>query len=115
MRDIGRGTKAFDAAAIRGRWRVLADPLEVIQLIGGGAAGLVAVVPDAGATFLAPIFEDLAAVICRSGTPRSHIGIVSREYGIPCVVGAQIEEEPPEGAEVEVDCSGEAGVVRLVI
>ena len=29
----------------------------------------------AGATFLAPIFEDLTAVVCLSGTPLSHIGI----------------------------------------
>ncbi|MGH9195542.1 MAG: PEP-utilizing enzyme [Acidimicrobiia bacterium] len=49
-----------------------------------------------------------------SGTPRSHIGIVSRELEIPCVVGTQLSEEVPDGSEVEIDCSGDAGVLRVL-
>jgi hypothetical protein len=44
----------------------------------------------------------------------SHIGIVSREYQIPCVMNAQLLVEPADGATVEVDCGGHEGVVRLV-
>jgi signal transduction protein with GAF and PtsI domain len=79
-----------------------------------GADGVVAVVADAGATFLAPIFEDLAAVVCLSGTPLSHIGIVSREYEVPCVMGTTLDNEPQTGDEVEVDCSGSEGLVRTI-
>lgn len=75
---------------------------------------MVAVVADAGATFLTPIYEDLAAVVCRSGTPQSHIGIVTREYGVPCVMEAKLAVEPAVGAIVEVDCSGDVGVVRVI-
>lgn len=78
-----------------------------------GADGVVAVVADAGAPFLAPIFEDLTAVVCLSGTPLSHIGIVSREYEVPCVMGTTLETEPQTGDEVEVDCSGAEGLVRV--
>jgi signal transduction protein with GAF and PtsI domain len=79
-----------------------------------GADGVIAVVADAGATFLAPIFEDLTAVVCRAGTPLSHIGIVSHQYEVPCVMKAELTQEPATGATVEVDCSGAEGVVRVV-
>jgi len=79
-----------------------------------GAEGLIAVIRDAGATFLAPIFEELAGVVCTGGTIRSHIGIVSREYRVPGVIAAQLTEEPADGTEVELDASGDEGVIRLV-
>jgi signal transduction protein with GAF and PtsI domain len=88
-------------------------PADVIAVMDEGAEGIVAVVADAGATFLAPIFEDCAAVICLSGTPLSHIGIVSREYQVPCIMSAALSEQPAPGITVEVDCSSDEGVVRL--
>jgi signal transduction protein with GAF and PtsI domain len=110
--EVGRGTKVFEAAPVRGVWRPLGSPADVIALMDSDADGVVAVVADAGATFLAPVFEDLIAVVCLSGTPLSHIGIVSREYEIPCVMGTTLSTEPPAGATVEIDCSGDDGVVR---
>ena len=88
------------------------SPDDVIAVMDEGAEGFVAVVADAGATFLAPIFEDCAAVICLSGTPLSHIGIVSREYQVPCVMATALSEQPSTGTLVEVDCSGDEGIVR---
>lgn len=103
----------FDHAAVRGRWRALEGPEDVLALMDTGAEGVVALVRDAGATFLAPVYHELTAVVCTSGTVRSHIGIVSREFQIPCVMGATFADgEPADGDEVEVDCSGDDGVVR---
>jgi signal transduction protein with GAF and PtsI domain len=112
VRDIGSGTRVFEASAVRGEWRRLTSPDDVLALMDSTAEGVVACVADAGATFLAPIFDELTAVVCLSGTPLSHIGIVSREYQVPCVMGAALSAEPADGDEVEVDCSGEPGVVR---
>lgn len=112
---IGRGTKVFEAPAVRGEWRRLDHPDEVLELMDTSAEHVVACVADAGATFLAPIFDDLAAVVCLSGTPQSHVGIVSREYHVPCVMGAVLDADPADGDDVEVDCSGEEGVVRRVL
>jgi signal transduction protein with GAF and PtsI domain len=115
MTDIARGTKVFDAAAVQGTWRALHSPDDVLTLMDTSAEGIVACVADAGATFLAPIFDELTAVVCLSGTPQSHIGIVSREYQVPCVMGAEIlGSEPADGDAVEVDCSGATGIVRQV-
>lgn len=112
--DIGTGTIVFEAAPVRGRWRRLASPDDVLDLLDDSAEGVVACVADAGATFLAPIFDDLTAVVCLSGTPMSHIGIVSREYRVPCLMAATLTAEPDSDALVEVDCSSAPGVVRTV-
>ena len=107
------GTKVFDAAAVSGSFRAIETPDDVLDLMDTSAEGVVALVRDAGATFLAPIYHELTAVICTGGTPRSHIGIVSREFQIPCIMGAEFDGDlPAQGATVEVDCSGEDGVVR---
>lgn len=79
----------------------------------GGAEGVVAAVRDAGATFLAPLYHELTAIVCTSGTPRSHIGIMSREFRLACVVAARFPAgEPPDGTEVEIDCTTEEAVIR---
>lgn len=102
----------FTAAPVRGRWRRLETPLDVLELLDGDPSDVIAVVRDAGATFLGPVFGDLAGVVCTGGTPRSHIGIVSREFGVPAIMGAVVEAEPADAALVELDCSGDEGIVR---
>ena len=113
MEEIGRGAKVFDAAPVRGRFLPMEGPDDVLALMDSGAEGVVVLVRDAGATFLAPIYHELTAIICTSGTPRSHIGIVSREFQVPCVMGCQFDgDEPVAGADIELDCSGDEAVVR---
>ena len=88
-------------------------PDDVLALMDAGAGGVVALVREAGATFLAPIYHELTAVVCTNGTARSHIGIVSREFHLPCVMSAVFPDgDPRDGDDVEVDCSGEVGIVR---
>lgn len=114
MRDVGWGDKVFDHAPVRGTLRILDGPDDVLALMDTSAEGVVVLVRDAGATFLAPIYHELTAVVCTSGTVRSHIGIVSREFQIPCVMATRFDDgEPKDGSDVEVDCSGEVGVVRV--
>ena len=113
QRIIATGIKVFDAAPVSGRFTPIETPEDVLDLMDNGAEGVVALVRDAGATFLAPIYHELTGVICTGGTPRSHIGIVSREFQIPCVMAAQFTGDLPEaGTTVEIDCSGDPGVVR---
>ena len=70
-------------------------PDDVLALMDTGAEGVVALVRDAGATFLAPIYHELTAIICTSGTVRSHIGIVSREFQVPCVMACSFSGDEP--------------------
>jgi signal transduction protein with GAF and PtsI domain len=113
VQDVGKGEKVFDHAPVRGTWRALEGPDDVLALMDTGAEGIIALVRDAGATFLAPVYHELTGVVCTSGTVRSHIGIVSREFQIPCVMGTTFDgAEPADGTEVELDCSGDVGIVR---
>src|SRR4051812_44015258 len=114
VEELGRGTKVFDAGPVSGTLRVMEGPDDVLGLMDTGADGVIALVRDAGATFLAPLYHELAGIVCTSGTPRSHIGIVSREFQVPCVMATVFGDggEPTSDTEVEVDCSGDEGVVR---
>jgi hypothetical protein len=114
---LGTGTTVFTTAAVQGTWRMLQTPDDVLDLMDTGAEGVVAGVQDAGATFLAPIFDELTAVVCLSGTPASHIGIVSREYQVPCLMATSFTADlpdgvPADGTTVEVDCTTDPGTVR---
>lgn len=112
MQELGRGQKVFDHEPVRGPVRLVESVDDVLDLLDGDPTGVIAVVRDAGATFLAPLYHDLGGVICTAGTLRSHIGIVTREFKIPCVMACEFDIPPTDGAVVELDCSGEAGVVR---
>ena len=113
VQEVGRGEKVFDHEPVTGTCRHLESPDDVLALLDTGAEGVVALVRDAGATFLSPIFHELTGVVCTSGTRRSHIGIVSREFQVPCVMGCAFSgAEPVAGTEVELDCSGDEAVVR---
>jgi signal transduction protein with GAF and PtsI domain len=113
MQVIATGMKVFDAAPVRGRIRAMETPDDVLELMDEGAEGIVALVRDAGATFLSPIFHELTGIVCTNGTTRSHIGIVSREFQVPCIMASVFSgAEPTNGDEVELDCSGAEGVLR---
>ena len=46
-------------------------------------------------------------MICAGGTVRSHLGILTREYGIPCVMNAKISGIR-EGDLVEIESTAAA-------
>jgi pyruvate,water dikinase len=59
-----------------------------------------------------PLFSTVAAVVADTGGRLSHCAIVSREYGLPCVVGTAVGTAVIEdGMILTVD--GSAGVIRI--
>jgi pyruvate,water dikinase len=60
-----------------------------------------------------PVFGIITACVCDTGGSLTHAAIVSREYGIPCVVGtAAATQTIKTGDRVRVD--GRAGVVTVL-
>jgi pyruvate,water dikinase len=91
-----------------GRARVIKDPSDALDLEVGDV--LVAPMTDPGWT---PLFASAAAVVADVGSQLSHAAIVSRELGIPCVVGlADATVRIPDGAMVSVD--GSTGTVTIL-
>ncbi len=60
-----------------------------------------------------PVFGIIAACVCDTGGSLTHAAIVSREYGIPCVVGTAVATQVVKsGDRVRVD--GRAGTVQVL-
>jgi pyruvate, water dikinase len=60
-----------------------------------------------------PAFGVITACVCDTGGSLTHAAIVSREYGIPCVVGTAVATTMIKtGDRIRVD--GRAGTVRVL-
>jgi phosphoenolpyruvate synthase/pyruvate phosphate dikinase len=60
-----------------------------------------------------PVFGIIKACVCDTGGSLTHAAIVSREYGIPCVVGtATATQAIKTGDRVRVD--GRQGTVQVL-
>lgn len=57
-----------------------------------------------------PIMKIASAIVTDKGGRTSHAAIVSRELGIPCIVGTETATKVlKDGTDITVDCSGAAG------
>jgi pyruvate,water dikinase len=91
-----------------GTARVINDPSEATDLQPGEI--LVAPMTDPGWT---PLFTSAEAVVVNVGAALSHAAIVSRELGIPCVLGVtHATKRIPNGARLSVD--GTSGLVTVL-
>jgi phosphohistidine swiveling domain-containing protein len=109
---MGSGTPSYGFDRTIGMVRHFRSPSDVIASIDSDLESTIAVVESGGTTFLSPILGRLGGIVCRDGTLRSHLAIVSREFEVPCLVGTDLSEELAEGAEVALEIVDGAGIVR---
>jgi phosphohistidine swiveling domain-containing protein len=76
-------------------------------LTGGVPADTIAIVDDSGGTLTAPILEKFKGVLCAGGTTRSHLAILTREYGIPCLMNSRLSGIK-DGDVLEIETSARA-------
>jgi phosphoenolpyruvate-protein kinase (PTS system EI component) len=120
---IGRGTSAYTAGEVVERpVRWLDSPDAVLDLVGSGeVADVIAISRGGTTTFMAPaLASGVKGLITLQGMPTSHLGILSREFGIPCVMSTTFTEGtetergevvPADGTVVRLDISSSAGTV----
>jgi phosphohistidine swiveling domain-containing protein len=71
--------------------RYIRSPDQVLKYLNEGVPPeTIAIIDDSGGTLTAPILEQFKGVICAGGSTRSHLGILTREYGVPCLMNAKI-------------------------
>jgi hypothetical protein len=71
--------------------RYIRSPALVLKYLEEGVPpDTIAIIDDSGGTLTAPILEQFKGVICAGGSTRSHLGILTREYGVPCLMNAKI-------------------------
>ncbi len=90
---IGTGQNVFRADKdITGTARLVSTVETVMDmLVNGVPEDTIAIIDDSGGTLTAPILEHFAGVVCMGGTVRSHLGILTREYGVPCLMDAVLD------------------------
>ena len=80
---------------------------DVLALFDGAPDDMIVLLHTSGGTILSPLFDDLKAVISTVGSKGSHVAILSREFGIPCVMGAALGEGVDiKGKSVRIDTDG---------
>lgn len=98
MKQIGEGLISLQKEA-QGSLRVINSIQDVLTLLkefkdeemSGITGSKIVLVEDAGTTTLAPVLSRLKGVVCTSGALGSHLAIVTREFGIPALMGTKIE------------------------
>ena len=105
----GGGDNVFSVANdVIGTARFISSVETVMEmLVDGVPDNTIAIIDDSGGTLTAPILEDFLAVICKGGSVRSHLGILTREYQIPCLMAATVNGIA-EGDRVQVEYSSPA-------
>lgn len=87
----------------RGRARLVADQERIGEVFDAMAPGDVLVAPWTAPTFN-PLFSVAGAVVVREGGPLSHAAVMSRELGIPAVIGCRgAMDAISDGDLIEVD------------
>jgi phosphoenolpyruvate-protein kinase (PTS system EI component) len=123
---IGTGINAFTSEENAvGVIRFLDSPDEVLEFIDGPDVENTVVISRGGTTtFMSPaLMAGVAGLITLQGAPESHLGILSREFSIPCVMSTSFtdgiqtsrgETIPADGTRVRLDITGEKGQIFLL-
>jgi pyruvate,water dikinase len=102
-----RGVAASPGKA-RGPARVVTDPEQLHDVQRGDILVCRVTAPS-----WAPVFSRLGAAVSDVGGIMAHTAIVSREYGLPAVVGTGYGTQTIKtGQMIEVD--GDTGIVRIL-
>jgi PEP-utilising enzyme, mobile domain len=107
QRGVGDNVVRYPHATV-GTARYVRSSQRVLDwLTKGVPPDTIAMIDDSGGTLTAPILEQFKGVICAGGTVRSHLGILTREYGIPCLMNAKVSGVR-EGDRVEFETQATA-------
>jgi phosphohistidine swiveling domain-containing protein len=107
MPAIGRGMKV-SGSETEGVLHAANNTAQVFALLRHEKLDEVILLTDsASATAVVPLLAKVRGVVCRSGGVTSHLAIVSREFGIPCLMGAELPgDDELEGARITIDSEG---------
>jgi phosphoenolpyruvate-protein kinase (PTS system EI component) len=117
LREIGVGINVMEMRSlVEGRILFLDSPQEVLRFVTGDDVASTIVISRGGTTtFMAPALSaGVHGLITLQGAPESHLGILSREFGIPCLMSVAFTEGiqtsrgetiPADGTLVRLDVS----------
>ena len=91
---LGEGMSVFDIdGEVRGTVHRVTTPKEVIELTREDLSDVIGLVRAGTSAFASPLLANgVHGLITMEGAPTSHLGILSREYDIPCVMSLEPED-----------------------
>jgi len=108
MQPIGRG-QVVSRGGVEGILHQANTVEEVFALLPKDNLDEVILLTDSpSATAVVPLLSKVRGVVCRSGGMTSHLAIVAREFGLACIMGADlIDSAEVEGVAVTITEEGE--------
>lgn len=104
---IGDNVVRYDAN-VTGIATYIRSPDQVLGYLENGVPpDTIALIDDSGGTLTAPIIQQFKGVICAGGSTRSHLGILTREYAVPCLMNAKVSGLR-HGDRVEIEVTATA-------
>jgi len=90
---VGVGDNVFRAKQdVEGTAVFVSTVEKVMEMLTEGVPPqTIAIIDDSGGTLTAPVLGDFTGVVCMGGTIRSHLGILTREYNVPCLMAAELD------------------------
>jgi len=95
---LGQGLTVIVAEPREGLIRYMKTPKDVLALIKeGDVTGTILMARAGTVTFLGPLLpRHPVGIITIEGAPQSHLGILSREFGLPAVMSINLVDSPVE-------------------
>lgn len=106
---IGRGrVVAGGERHASGRFAAVLDVQDLLRLMDVSETALIVYLIHPNVTMMAPIYDRITGLACEHGDFQSHVAIVARELGVPCLVQTTLERDVQalEGRTVRIDPSG---------
>jgi phosphohistidine swiveling domain-containing protein len=102
--------RGFPASAgtYTGKARVMLSAMELFDLEEGEI-----LVTEATSPNWTPAFAIISACVCDGGGSLTHAATVSREYGIPCVVGTSVATQRIRTGDI-IEVDGTRGIVTII-
>jgi len=109
-RLIGRGQSTGYKEPVVGNLYEVDSPVAAMELARkiatGDAKDVIVLVREAGGTTIGPVLDDAVGVVSTTGTKGAHIALLAREYGIPCIIGLELEGAFVQAQPVRLDPEG---------
>lgn len=110
---IGKGDFASCPREVEGPLRVVSGVKDIVALMKDkDAETSIVVTTVAGGTAVSTIIKRTMAVVSTIGGPNSHIVVVARDFGVPCIVAAREIDISvlPAGARLRLDLDGTVSI-----
>jgi phosphohistidine swiveling domain-containing protein len=112
MAVVGTGL-VVSGSECTGIGRQANEPEQVFALLRDPALEeTILLVDSPSATALVPLLAKVKGIVCSGGGMTSHLAIVSREFGLPCLMAADVGEMAAlDGETIRISKDGEIAVV----